>query len=351
MSFRGIRVEDVIEKALVKIGAIEFNAGSFKKISWQRSTHTDKGVSAVGLVVSSKLLDLHNLFLDVNKALPGVIFGVKWTIRSFSERMRCEAWTYHYILPTYCFKPTKVHIILKSRPEIERDLTSKSMMLSPYNQNKKFYDYSSTDDGFEYKTMTEKKLKKLIKEYVGVHNFFNYTSGIEYASQQAIRRIIHFDVSDPFMNDGIEMIRFTIKGQSFVLHQIRKMIAYVVCLLRDNQSSDMINASFMNDRIRMHRAPSLCHYLKKCHFIHYNSYCDEGKYIFDALRWKESEASMNAFENDIILKQLIEKEKKEKVFSMWCNLLDFYPLDYEGIRSQIGSCQQKEKREHGLKQK
>ena len=48
-------IEDDLEKAIVLAGGIaETNAGDFGKVHWNRAARTDKGVSAVGQVVSFK---------------------------------------------------------------------------------------------------------------------------------------------------------------------------------------------------------------------------------------------------------------------------------------------------------
>lgn len=40
-----------------------------------------------------------------------------------------------------------------------------------------------------------------------------------------IRLISSFTAADPFENDGMEWIRLTVGGQSFIMHQIRKMVS------------------------------------------------------------------------------------------------------------------------------
>jgi len=50
-------IEDAMEKALHAAGAIsEMNVGTLQKISWSRAGRTDKGVHAVGQIISCKLV-------------------------------------------------------------------------------------------------------------------------------------------------------------------------------------------------------------------------------------------------------------------------------------------------------
>lgn len=43
------------------------------------------------------------------------------------------------------------------------------------------------------------------------------------------RLVTSFVASEPFENNGMEWIRLTVEGQSFILHQIRKMVSNHVC--------------------------------------------------------------------------------------------------------------------------
>ena len=44
----------------------------------------------------------------------------------------------------------------------------------------------------------------------------------------AQRYILSMTCTDPYMQEGLELIKITVIGQSFVLHQIRKMIGLTV---------------------------------------------------------------------------------------------------------------------------
>lgn len=55
----------------------------------------------------------------------------------------------------------------------------------------------------------------------------------------------------------MEFAVLEIKGQSFMLHQIRKMVAFVVAVARNIVSQEMINEAFKMDKFEIPLAPSL----------------------------------------------------------------------------------------------
>ena len=74
--------------------------------------------------------------------------------------------------------------------------------------------------------------REVMKQYEGTHNFHNFTVGKPFKDTSANRFMIKTIVSDPFVIEGTEWISIKIHGQSFMLHQIRKMIAMAALVVR-----------------------------------------------------------------------------------------------------------------------
>ncbi|KAL3158514.1 hypothetical protein ABBQ38_010743 [Trebouxia sp. C0009 RCD-2024] len=105
-------IEGELEKAICNAGGIsEANAESFTKINWMRAARTDKGVSAIGQVVSLKMVvgfTTYDVISNINKHLPDQIrvLGYTKTTAGFDARKHCDKRRYEYVLPVWAFDPT-----------------------------------------------------------------------------------------------------------------------------------------------------------------------------------------------------------------------------------------------------
>lgn len=64
-------------------------------------------------------------------------------------------------------------------------------------------------------------------------------------------------VSDPKMIQGTEWLSLKVHGQSFMLHQIRKMVSLIVMLVRTDTPLKLIPETFKANKINIPKAPSL----------------------------------------------------------------------------------------------
>jgi tRNA pseudouridine38-40 synthase len=74
---------------------------------------------------------------------------------------------------------------------------------------------------------------------------------------RARRYIISFNCVETFVSNGLEFAVLEIKGQSFMLHQIRKMVATIVAVVRKLVPQEKINEAFKLNKLEMPIAPSL----------------------------------------------------------------------------------------------
>lgn len=84
------------------------------------------------------------------------------------------------------------------------------------------------------------------------------------------RYIIKCKVTEPFLVKGMEFISFEIKGQSFMLHQIRKMVSLVIGISRGIADESVFEKVFSTEKIRVPTAPSLGLFLDRVSLLKYN---------------------------------------------------------------------------------
>ncbi|KAK6131356.1 hypothetical protein DH2020_034897 [Rehmannia glutinosa] len=103
-------IEGDLEEALYFSGAIpEEERGQHRRFDWARSARTDKGVSAVGQVVSGRFyVDPPGFVERLNSHLaPQIrIFGYKRATPSFNAKKFCDRRRYVYLIPVFALDPS-----------------------------------------------------------------------------------------------------------------------------------------------------------------------------------------------------------------------------------------------------
>jgi tRNA pseudouridine38-40 synthase len=97
---------------------------------------------------------------------------------------------------------------------------------------------------FSYTDEVKERFNRILKYYVGTHNFHNFTTRTKAEDPAAKRFIISFDASRVINLDGIDFIRCEVIGQSFMLHQIRKMIGLAVAVMRNCAPESIYDVAF-----------------------------------------------------------------------------------------------------------
>lgn len=357
-------IEGELFRALVKSRLIsDLNSKDFKKNRFQRTTRTDKGVHALANVISMKLMIPKDIgktktqIIDkINDNLPTDIrvWNIQRVNKNFNARKACGWRKYEYMMPTYMLMFSKKNLkdILERNmnrtfpSEGELDLIrryptldmrtdkldsneTRDINLSKLNDLIERYLTTVQNELIEYRLSEDRfnQFKELLQKFQGTHDFHNYTSIKKRDSKpnSTRRQIIAIDVSKPYnvSFDGYrgEWISIILKGQSFLLHQIRKMISMSVMTLINGFTSNHIYSTFDSKQINIPKAPSLGLILRETNFHSYNrklqgigyepiitdtnedAICDDANNI---LKFKEEQITSTIIENEFNRKEFIK---------------------------------------------
>ncbi|ELR15302.1 tRNA pseudouridine synthase A, putative [Acanthamoeba castellanii str. Neff] len=286
------------------------------------------------------VLDPPGVLDRINANLPDDIrvFAIRRTTGGFDSKNSVDSRIYEYLLPGYILAPEEP----KPQPAEEGEAAAAELQIPDYQVTPELID----------------KLNEYLEVFKGTNNFFNYTIRMDKNDASAKRYIIGFKCSGPFTVDGVDFVRFEIQGQSFMLHQIRRMIGIatirdhctallrhvldiqssqlcahvwylgmIVFLIKRNLPKEVLNATFVR-KAPVPTAPSEGLLLQQCVYKVYN----EGKgRSYEPITWEGIKDQVEAFRSEQIYTHIAAIEKETKVFAEWTAKQSQYLIDYEKL--------------------
>lgn len=309
-------IEEDLLVAMLKHGWISEEAfGQPQQVQFQRAARTDKGVSAATQVVSIKLpekLDIDALNGDLPEQIR--VFAVKRVTKGFNSKSNCDARTYTYTLPTMAFAAND----------------SEKVCIETYRV---------PDDRIQ-------KVNETLKLFEGTKNFHNFTSRKEFIDPSVKRFIMSFECGTPFVPEGttVEFATIKIKGQSFMLHQIRKMVGLTLAVVRGLTPPETISKAFEETRYGVPTAPGLGLVLSRIHYEKYNvRFGQDG--CHEALDFEKEDEQIQKFFREHIASTIVETELKQRSMVEWLETLPLHsyeprdegePQEWKGKRKSSG---------------
>lgn len=210
------------------------------------------------------------------------------------------------------------------------------------------------------------RVRDTISKFSGSHNFWNFTVGLEFGDRSCQRVMKNLQVSDPFIVDDSEWISLQFHGQSFMLHQIRKMVGLVIMVVRTRTPPALIPETFGPARINIPKAPALGLLLEQPLFESYNrklaghnaqitgrtasnnkvtsavppsesspprtpasaineideSQEDAQDFFKEPIMYNSIEEKVTNFKKEVIVKGMHDEEAKDDTYAKWLNLHD-----------------------------
>ncbi|KAL0074542.1 pseudouridine synthase [Phycomyces blakesleeanus] len=323
-------IEGALFDAMVKVGAIsKANSEDASKINWMRTARTDKGVHAACNVVSCKMaFPVEDMTPLINAELPEQIrvWNYVQTARSFHAKVACDSRIYEYLLPSYAFAPPKKYI-LTTEPTSDTDV----MVSGDNGQTKRYVARSTAEelatlDSYRIDQDTLERFREALSMFVGTHNFHNYTIGRSPTDNSSNRYIMSIKVDDPIYINGCEWLSVKLQGQSFMLHQIRKMVSMAILTVRSKTPLKIIKNSFDNVRINIPKAPAVGLLLERPVFDSFNKSLQMKDATFNAVRepveFHPYKDEIEAFKQKWIYSTIFAAEAVERGFDTFLRTVD-----------------------------
>ena len=165
------------------------------------------------------------------------------------------------------------------------------------------------------------RVRSHLSRYIGTHKYHNYTIDKTSRDPSATRIIKAFNVdADPILINDTEWLSLKVWGQSFMMHQIRKMVSMVALLIRCGGHEGRIQDSYMAHRLSIPKAPSLGLLLECPVFEVYNEKL-EG-YGYSKIDFGRYEKEMEEFRQREIYERIFREEERDHIFHSFFTGLD-----------------------------
>lgn len=241
--------EGELEKALYTCKMIsDLNYNNLQKVSWGRGSRTDRGVHACANMINCKIcldekfvksgfeniagksdfkksIEWSKVINEINGNLNSKmrVFGLRLVTKGFDVRKSARSRKYEYLIPLNVFRRKK-----------EENLESEKIL---------------------------EEVNKIAGKFKGSHNFHNFTKKVKPNEKQSQRFIldIRVEIFKPeFLEEELkeEWLIFYLHGQSFLYHQIRKMIGSVAQSIHGVKEDNFIEMSFGKEKVDLWLAPS-----------------------------------------------------------------------------------------------
>jgi tRNA pseudouridine38-40 synthase len=172
--------------------------------------------------------------------------------------------------------------------------------------------YISAKKTYRIPTSRLIRIKDVFAAYEGTHNYHNYTVRKAYSDPSAKRHILSFAVNpEPITIGDMEWISLKVHGQSFMMHQIRKMVGMASLMVRCGTPLARLDETFNKEVFSIPKAPGLGLLLERPVFNNYNSKVKDSER--GTLDFGNYEREIDEFKHREIYNRIFQEEKQENV--------------------------------------
>jgi tRNA pseudouridine38-40 synthase len=171
--------------------------------------------------------------------------------------------------------------------------------------------YITAKKAYRISDYRRKRVEEALNTYVGTCNYHNYTIQKTFSDPSAKRIIRSFKVGkDPVYINDTEWLSLKVHGQSFMMHQIRKMVAMATMIVRCGSTTDVIHDSYGRAPISIPKAPSLGLLLERPVFDSYNTQA-VSKFSREKIDFDKFQKEMDEFKQREIYDRIFREEERD----------------------------------------
>ena len=288
-------IEDKLIEILIASNLLSSESVQFlSKLKWKEASRTDSGVHAAAQVLTltvpfPKGLKLYDVLHLLETHTPSDSPITFWSVISVSHKFDAQSYAqyrqYNYLMPL------------------------------------------STIGDYPLDSLRE----KILPYFIGEKNFHNYTKKISATNKSAIRIITDFTVSDPFevSPNGQKYVLFYIRGNSFMLNQIRKMLGTILALTHNLMTFEQLADTFTHNKWNLPRLIGDGLFLNKVEYSNFNEISKTRK-DFGASRdveFASMRPSIEYWKKNVLFPHIERLVNENDIFNQWVNdtLLIFPP--------------------------
>ncbi|KAF2846394.1 tRNA pseudouridine synthase-like protein [Plenodomus tracheiphilus IPT5] len=184
--------------------------------------------------------------------------------------------------------------------------------------------YIDVKKAYRISPIRQDRVQAALDNYLGTHKYHNYTVHKKFNDKSAQRYIKSFKVAPkPIIINETEWLSLKVHGQSFMMHQIRKMVGMAALTVRCGTDPKIMEESFGNTVVRIPKAPGLGLLLERPVFDSYNEKQARAAGR-ESIDFKKFDKEIQEFKEREIYQRIFREEAQGNQFNTFFTHLDNY---------------------------
>ncbi|KAF1997108.1 pseudouridine synthase [Amniculicola lignicola CBS 123094] len=184
--------------------------------------------------------------------------------------------------------------------------------------------YMDAKKAYRISPERQARVQEALDIYVGTRKYHNYTVQKSFKDRSAQRFIKSFQVAPkPIIINDTEWLSLKVHGQSFMMHQIRKMVGMAALTVRCGTDPEIMRESFNDVTVRIPKVPGLGLLLERPVFESYNDK-QAAQHGREKIDFNKFTKEIEDFKEREIYQRIFREEAQGNQFNTFFTHLDNY---------------------------